>query len=157
MPNCTPSWIASQSQNPRRRRTATPVVSLRKLGRDSLLKDCPPSLFLPNMGHTWTPNCPTYLLPIACDPCFHRARQSRRRAGNRSLYHCLSILARICLKAIPTPARQLPTTGYGPTTHRPTDPLITDFLQYRTSHKRAIEYERPPYPHLHLHPFIPIF
>ena len=63
MPNCTPSWIASQSQNPRRR-TATPVVSLRTLGRDSLLKDCPPSLFLPNMGHTWTPNCPTYFLPI---------------------------------------------------------------------------------------------
>ena len=62
MPSCTPSWIASQSQYPRRR-TATPVVSLRKPGRDSLLKDCPPSLFRPNMGHTWTPKGPTYFLP----------------------------------------------------------------------------------------------
>ena len=37
---------------------------LRELGRASLLKDWPPSSFLPNMGHTWTPNCPTYFLPI---------------------------------------------------------------------------------------------
>ena len=63
MPNCTPSLIASRSRHPRRR-TATPVVSLRMLGRDRLLKDCPPSLFLPNMGNTWTPNCPPYFLPI---------------------------------------------------------------------------------------------
>ena len=49
MPNCTPSLIASQSRNPRRR-TATPVVSLNRAR--------------PNMGHTWTPNCPTYFLPI---------------------------------------------------------------------------------------------
>ncbi|MCH8218193.1 MAG: BrnA antitoxin family protein [Planctomycetes bacterium] len=49
MPNCTPSLIASQLQNPRRR-TATPVVSLNRAR--------------PNIGHTWTPNCPTYFLPI---------------------------------------------------------------------------------------------
>ena len=49
MPNCTPSWIASQSRNPRSR-TATPVVSLNRAR--------------PNMGHTWTSNCPIYLLPI---------------------------------------------------------------------------------------------
>ena len=49
MPNCTPSLIASQLQNPQRR-TSTPVVSLNRAR--------------PNMGHTWTPNCPTYLLPI---------------------------------------------------------------------------------------------
>ena len=35
--------------NPRRR-TATPVVSLNRAR--------------PNIGHTWTPNCPTYFLPI---------------------------------------------------------------------------------------------
>jgi hypothetical protein len=33
-----------------RLRTATPVVSLNRAR--------------PNMGHTWTPNCPTYFLPI---------------------------------------------------------------------------------------------
>jgi len=49
MPNCTPSLIASQSRHPRRR-TATPVVSLNRAR--------------PNMGHTWTPNCPIYFLPI---------------------------------------------------------------------------------------------
>ena len=49
MPNCTPSLIASQSRNPRRR-TATPVVSVNRAR--------------PNMGHTWIPNCPSYLLPI---------------------------------------------------------------------------------------------
>ena len=49
MPNCTPSLIASQSRDPRRR-TATPVVSLIRAR--------------PNMGHTWTPNCPIYFLPI---------------------------------------------------------------------------------------------
>ena len=49
MPNCTPSLIASQSRNPRRR-TATPVVSLNRAR--------------PNVRHTWTPNCPTYFLPI---------------------------------------------------------------------------------------------
>ena len=49
MPNCTPSLIASQSRDPRRR-TATPVVSLIRAR--------------PNMGTTWTPNCPIYFLPI---------------------------------------------------------------------------------------------
>ena len=49
MPNCTPSLIASQSRHPRRR-TATPVVSLNRAR--------------PNMGHTWTPNCPIYFLPV---------------------------------------------------------------------------------------------
>ena len=49
MPNYTPSSIASQSRHPRRR-TATPVVSLNRAR--------------PNMGHTWTPNCPIYFLPI---------------------------------------------------------------------------------------------
>ena len=53
MPNCTPSLIASQSRNPRRR-TSTPVVSLNRAR--------------PNMGHTWTPNCPTYFLPIPKEP-----------------------------------------------------------------------------------------
>ena len=51
MPNCTPSVIASQSRKPRRR-TATPMVPLNRAR--------------PNMGHTWTPNCPIYLLPIPC-------------------------------------------------------------------------------------------
>ncbi len=49
MPNCTPYLTASQSRNPRRR-TATPVVLLNRSR--------------PNMGHTWTRNFPTYLLPI---------------------------------------------------------------------------------------------
>ena len=64
MPNCTPSLIASQSRNPRRR-TATPVVLLNRAR--------------PNIRHTWTPNCPTYFLPI---PKFSR---SIGTDGNRNM------------------------------------------------------------------------
>ena len=85
MPNCTPSWIASQSQNPDLSAslgTGSELLRLwfrlRELGRDSLLKDCPPSLFLPNMGHTWTPNYPTYFLPIPMTSTFSLLSSPRR-------------------------------------------------------------------------------
>ena len=113
MPNCTPSWIASQSRKQRlpwskagcdssiktissnpRRRTATPVVSLNRAR--------------PNMGHTWTPNCPIYLLPI---PNHQTSRSSR---SNSLSFDILRFLLDILWFKPPLPLLLIPyhVNGY---------------------------------------------